>query len=385
MKIDDDKIGMKKAKKKPLPLLVRVVIVVVFFGVGLLLSQAYAATSIAPVPATAAVIKASSLGGGLVNAIISAIGASLLALFGFLKRQSSIAKNKKANKGGVAFLGAPDWSDRYKRAVESFNSDTPALASDTRTDGYLVAPKVAEKGYPVLMSKKNIAKYYAKINDLESSIQKTFNDQADKDRAKLLKGLCNKVLENLQALDDIGQIDNAILVEREDGRNEWSEHSNSDKAEAKLIEIYTALYSMVTDRAAILRNEIESIELPKTDPVKDELDALRFKGSLLLDTIRTTATSVNTESVFVLEKIISERLDEIWQEYKKAKEAYFEKDSDALDLSVLSATMKTDDIIKEVLSDIKAIYKDIDTSIKTSTEASAINNLLITKKYFNNR
>lgn len=242
------------------------------------------------------------------------------------------------------------------------------------------------KGYSVLKIKNGIAKHYAQINDLSATIERSILSEKSIERAADLNNLANRVLAGLQSLYELGQIDSFVILEPDaNGNKEVASYTHADRAEIKLSEINDAMRAIVIEEATKISNDIEGITLPSQSVLFVELERLKSEGERLLDIIKSQNTSVSSESVFVLEKITKERLDDLWNDYNIAKESVFEKNHDPLSLTNSSSNQNPDDIISEVFSDIRAIYKEVENSIKTSKESSAINKLLITKNYFNKR
>lgn len=243
------------------------------------------------------------------------------------------------------------------------------------------------KGYSVLKIKKDIAKHYAQINDLSSTIERSLLNKREIERAADLNVLANKVLAGLQSLYELGQIDSFVVLEPDaNGNKEVAYYTHADRAEIKLSEINDALRAIVIEEATKISKDIDSIALPKHSGFLVELEGLKSEGEKLLNIVKSQNTSVSSESIYVLEKITEERLDDLWSDYNNAKESMFEKSYDPLSLAVgSSSTQNPDDIISEVFGDIRAIYKEVENSIKTSKESTAINKLLITKNYFNKR
>jgi hypothetical protein len=244
------------------------------------------------------------------------------------------------------------------------------------------------KGYPVLKIKKGIAKHYAQINDLSSTIEHSLLNEKGIKRAADLNELANRVLASLQSLYELGQIDSFVILEPDaNGNKEIASYTHADRAEIKLSEINDALRAIVIEEATKISNDIDSIALPKQGVLFVELEKLKNEGERLLKIVKSQNTSVSSESIFVLEKITEERLDDLWDDYNNAKESMFEKSYDPLNLtgSTVRTSQNPDDIISEVFGDIRAIYKEVENSIRTSKESTAINKLLITKNYFNKR
>lgn len=229
----------------------------------------------------------------------------------------------------------------------------------------------------------NIGSSYSCISNSDEKAQKSSMSQKDKERSASLHVLAQNVLDHLVVIESLGQL-NTQEIFGTGGSQVYGDRTHKEKGEAKLKEIELAMFIIMSEHATKISNSIDEIKLPESYEIEDRLETVRSEGKRLLAILDSIDTPVSSESEFVLRKIVSERIDELWEGYIQAKESYFEKQFDALELRT-SKKANPDLAIKEALTDIEAIFKEVDTSIKTSRENKAIDRLMITKKYFNNR
>lgn len=224
---------------------------------------------------------------------------------------------------------------------------------------------------------------YNRIQDTNEKAQKSNMSQKNKDYSNSLVKLSNEVLDKLQSISDLGQANAQEIIEK-DGVKVYGEKTHKEKAEDKITEIEMALFILMSEHATNISNDIKSIKLPVSYEIENYLEEVRSEGERLLSLTNNSLTAISTEDEFVLEKIVNERLDELWNSYKHAKESYFERNAEALDLPE-KTKVNPDNTIKEALANIQTIFKAIDTSIKSDNEGAAYDDLLITKRYFDTR
>lgn len=235
-----------------------------------------------------------------------------------------------------------------------------------------------------LLSKYNqLNLSYTSVNEGNKKAQTTTMTQKDKQRSAQLLDLAQAVLNNLAIIESLGQTNTQEIIEV-DNTKMYGEKTHKDKAEAKMKEIELAMFVLMSEHATNISRDIDNITLPESYEIEDRVEAVRAEGERLLALIKERDTPISTESEFVLDKIVNQRINELWSDYTDAKESFFDEEVGMLDLS--TAKKENPDLaIKEALTDIEAIFKEVNTSIQTSKEARAINRLMITKNYFNNR
>ena len=243
--------------------------------------------------------------------------------------------------------------------------------------------KKAEEEYSLLKKHKSFGEVYHRIENSNEKAQASTMSDKDKARSNNLWELAQAVLENLKVLDSLGQVNSQEVIEK-DGVRQWGEKTHKEKAQAKIQEIELAMFALMSQHATKISNKIERIEIPKLYELEDLLETSRKEGERLLAIIQSQKTPISHESEFVLSKIVNERIDELWEDYKRAKESYFEKEVKELELGSTNK-INPDIVLKEALDDIGAIFKEVEVSIKSSREKKAIDSLMITKEYFNNR
>lgn len=243
--------------------------------------------------------------------------------------------------------------------------------------------KLTEAKEKLLKKHVRFGTSYKIITDGDDKAQSSSMSKRDKERSANLRVLAQTVLENLVIIESLGQINTQEIIGL-GGSQVYGEKTHKEKAEAKIKEIELAMFVLMSEHATKISNDIDDIKIPDSYDLEDRLEAVRFEGERLIGVLEGGDTSVSTESEFVLKKVVNERIDELWEGYKQAKESFFEKEVGIFDLGAKNK-VNPDLVIKEALTDIEAIFKEVDISIKTSRENKAIDSLMVTKKYFNNR
>lgn len=281
------------------------------------------------------------------------------------------------------------WFDGVKRMIEN-RFGAKVLAIDNAPMVLVTSPVTVEAdddlaSAKALLLKKHaqLGKSYSRISDSNEKAQKSGMSQKDKERSASLYVLARNVLDHLIIIESLGQLNTQEILGT--GSNQvYGEKTHKEKGEAKLKEIELAMFIVMSEHASKISSSIDEIKLPESYEIEDRLEAVRSEGERLLAILDSSDTPVSSESEFVLRKVVGERIDELWEGYIQAKESYFEKQVELLDLGS-TKKINPDLAIKEALTDIEAIFKEVDTSIKTSRENKAIDGLMITKSYFNNR
>ena len=235
------------------------------------------------------------------------------------------------------------------------------------------------QGYEFLRGHKKVQDAYLKVSKQAALMQGSLLSERDKERAAELNLVAGKVLFSLKTLNDIGGLNIDLNSDKYDDNNP----SPAMKAQKKMQEVLEQMNALAYKQADRIGSSIDSLTLPESHELQDEFEQLKIDGSALLSIIKYKDTAVSKESEFVLRKVVDTRLDEMWEEYSRGKSAFTPKETDGkLDLSKSNQGQTPDEIIREVFSLVRDMYADIENSIKTSKEETAIRDLLATKDYF---
>lgn len=172
-----------------------------------------------------------------------------------------IRQRKRKSIESKVFSAAPNWQARYERAIEDAGTSVAELEHPTNIDLVEPTPSIINR-YPVLKSKKQVADHYSSIQNLEKKIAKSSLNKHQKNRAIELKTMSEKVIINLQELQDIGQIDENVTITPNNIDQHLSQ-THTDRAENKLETILADMRSMIANQAIKLSNEIEDLKIPK--------------------------------------------------------------------------------------------------------------------------
>lgn len=195
--------------------------------------------------------------------VILGIGILGILLPSVILARLILRHKQRKYSASVPFSAAPNWQDRYKRAIE--NAGTTKAELERHVDINPVASTLPSNSkYPVLEHRKETAAHYLSIHNLEKTIKKSNISQHQKERASQLKALSEKVLANLQELQDIGQLDESSST------NQHSSQLHTARADKKLETILTDMNNIIADQAMKLSNEIDSLEIPDNSTIENQ-------------------------------------------------------------------------------------------------------------------
>lgn len=241
------------------------------------------------------------------------------------------------------------------------------------------AVNLKDDDYKFLEGHQAVREIYLKIATNADRISKSLLGARDKERAKILLDLANQILVSLKNLNDIGGLYTDLNSEKYNEQNP----SPVMKARTKIQEIQEQMDSLINKEAEKIGSQIDDLTLPVMHDLQDEFEQLKSDGIALLALVKHKDTAVSEESEFVLRKVVETRLDEMWEEYTKSKSVYVTKEAlGNLELSKGSREQSPDEIVEELFGIVRSMYAEIEESIKTSNEKSAISDLLATKDYF---
>lgn len=273
-------------------------------------------------------------------------------------------------------------NDKQERLLEIENMklrNSRSIPFMNQADGLPNTIDIDSGKYDFLKDHKATREAYIRVNKQAEVLQRSLLGERDKERAVELNKLAGKVVFSLKNLNDIGSLNIDLAGNTYNADNP----SPAMKAQGKMQEILGQMDALTYKQADRIGSSIDDLLMPASYELEDEFEKLKIDGSALLSIIKYKDTAVSKESEFVLRKVVETRLDEMWEEYSRGKNAFTSKAlSSEISLSKPSDTQTPDDIIKEVFVLVRGMYADIEKSIRTSKEDTAIRDLLATKDYF---
>lgn len=199
------------------------------------------------------------------------------------------------------------------------------------------------------------------INAVNKRIKKSDMSTIHKARANEIMMLTDKVVDTMRSMHSLGRLTAKDEV----------------MAVSKLSEFKSGLSSLIEKKADHLFSELDNIKMPDTYDKEDELEQLKIQGITLLDAVKKDPVFDTSENRYVLDKVVNERLDEVWQGYIAAKRVYNDGN--------ISGELNPDVVIDDIFSEIRRMYSDMNNDFHVGRQSSTISNLLANKNYFKQR
>lgn len=219
-------------------------------------------------------------------------------------------------------------------------------------------------GYP------NVKTAYSQVADLHSRIKNSDMSLILKHRADGLKVTVEKTISTLRSIDKVAPVT----------------ENNISNASNKLSDALKALSEIIESYQDAMNVEFDKIKISDTFEQQDELEQLRKEGQSLLNKIKNDASFDISEDKFRLDKIVNERLDQVWRDYTAAKRKYYVPASnEPLLITDQRSSQDPDAALNNVFLEIKSIYSDIELGVKTKQKETTMRNLMANKNYFESR
>lgn len=296
---------------------------------------------------------------GLVNLTYYIYKGKRLAL------QASFSEN-------IAIASSINPADFNKRNSRASNLPPPPMREQLLTEP---APKrrprmIYPDNYAFLDKYTDIKNSYLRVSNLYARIRNSDMSQMLKTRADELKASSERTIDTLRSLDKVAPA---------------TEKSVSE-AQSKLSAVIESLSGVIESYQSVMNAEFDSIKIPDTYEQQDELEKLRAEGKVLLARIQADSNFDVSEDKFRLDKIVNERLDQVWLDYTSAKSKYYKAASPkTLLITDQRASQDPDAALINVFTEIKSIYNDIEFTINSKQRDSAMSDLAANKNYFENR
>ncbi len=224
--------------------------------------------------------------------------------------------------------------------------------------------------YAFLIEYPDIKLSYSRVVNLHSRIKNSDMSLMLKHRADGLKATAEKTIDTLRSIHKVAPV---------------AENSISN-ASGKLSDAIKALSEIIESYQDAMNVEFDKIKISDTFQQQDELEHLRKEGLLLLDKIKNDASFDISEDKFRLDKIVNERLDQVWRDYTAAKLKYYAPaPNEALLITDQRSSQDPDAALNNVFLEIKSIYSDIELGVKTKQKEMTMTNLMANKNYFESR
>lgn len=209
---------------------------------------------------------------------------------------------------------------------------------------------------------------YNALQELNVTIRASAMSEVQKKRAEELSGLADKTIDNAKELSKLGVV--AVL--------------DIEKIEAKLDELTYALEAMLEKERRLISSRFDNITIPESYAKQDRLEQLREQGKALLLKIENNTEVDNIENKVILNKVVYERLDELWQNYEAAKNDISTSNNDVLRLG--SKVKDSPDIVlDDIFNSISTLYSDINSGFTGINNSKGMSDLLSSKNYFERR
>lgn len=211
---------------------------------------------------------------------------------------------------------------------------------------------------------------YSLVVDLHARIKDSDMSLVLKHRADSLKITAEKTIDTLRSIHKVAPV----------------AENNISNASSKLSSALKALSDIVESYQDAMNVEFDKIKISDTFEQQDELEQLRREGQALLNKINNDASFDISEDKFRLNKIVNERLDQVWRDYTAAKRKYYAPaPNETLLITDQRSSQDPDAALNNVFSEIKSIYSDIELGVKTKQKEITMTNLLANKNYFESR
>lgn len=281
-----------------------------------------------------------------------------------------------------------------RQKIQSYSSDNiPAATSIDRTvanrkpnrasqlappsfvDNEDLSDSLADKESPLgryafLDEYKDVKRQYARVINLYARVKNSDMSLMLKQRADGLKATAEKTLDTLRSICKLGPATPQNLMD----------------ANSKLSDVISALDDMIKGYQDDMAAEFDNIKISDTYKQQDELEKLRKEGQMLLSKIKNDSNFDISEDKFRLDKIVNERLDQVWRDYTTAKRKYYAPaPSGTLLVTDQRSSLDPDAALNNVFMEIKSIYSDIELGVKTQQKETSMRDLLANKNYFENR
>lgn len=246
--------------------------------------------------------------------------------------------------------------------------DSKDEVSDKATEPDYKSP--FPKNYAFLVEYPDIKRSYAKVVSLHARIKNSDMSLMLKHRADGLKSTAEKTIDTLRSIHKVTPV---------------AENSISN-ASGKLSDVTKALSEIIESYQEAMNVEFDKIKISDTFEQQDELEQLRKEGLLLLDKIKNDASFDISEDKFRLDKIVHERLDQVWRDYTAAKRKYYAPaPNEALLIADQRSSQDPDAALNNVFLEIRSIYSDIELGVKTKQKEMTMRDLMANKNYFESR
>ncbi|MGO3683455.1 MAG: hypothetical protein ACTJGV_01915 [Proteus vulgaris] len=277
----------------------------------------------------------------------------------------------------------------YVGSSTSYRDTKPKKVLDDRNE----RPVTKDRTYDFIKTYSSIDSHYSYIKDYYSKIQKSNASEADKNQADKLKNLAHKILDGLNELNVLGKIDGYEVADIE-GVTKYFKHT--DKASDKLNEIKKSLFNIIKSQTKIINETLNNITLPdaKIYEMQSEVIRLKNRGKSILDRLSLENDLVVSEDKLILSKIVNADLDELWLDLEnmQGNNSSLSTNNDGL-LSIYKANKdynlgsdnSAEEIVNDIISDIKKIFNDTENGVNTDQRNELVNSLLITRRYFASR
>lgn len=226
------------------------------------------------------------------------------------------------------------------------------------------------KNYAFLVEYPDLKRSYAQAVSLHARIKNSDMSLMLKHRADGLKATAEKTIDTLRSIHKVAPV---------------AENSISN-ASGKLSDVIKALSEIIESYQEAMNVEFDKIKISDTFEQQDELEQLRKEGLLLLEKIKNDASFDISEDKFRLDKIVNERLDQVWRDYTAAKRKYYAPaENEALLITDQRSSQDPDAALNNVFLEIKSIYSDIELGVKTKQKEMTMRDLMANKNYFESR
>lgn len=224
--------------------------------------------------------------------------------------------------------------------------------------------------YDFLAEYPDTALSYSQIVNLHSRIKNSDMSLLLKHRADGLKATAEKTIDTLCSIQKVAPVT----------------ESNISNASSKLSDVTKSLSEIIESYQDAMNDEFDKIKISDTFEQQDELEQLRREGQALLNKIKNDASFEISEDKFRLNKIVNERLDQVWRDYTAAKREYYAPaPNETLLITDQRSSQDPDAALNNVFLEIKSIYSDIELGVKTKQKEITMTNLMANKNYFESR
>lgn len=315
---------------------------------------------------------------GFLNVLLH-IGIALAPLFvviGLINLTHYIYIGKRQNKQTSFSENMPvatsiSSNDSQKRSNRASSLAPPPIRNSETDDLQPHRERVPFQAHlTFLNSYDGIKKNHARIVNLHARIKNSDMSAMLKTRADELKASSDKAIDALRSIDKVAP----------------ATDKNVSDANLKLVSVIDALSGVVEQYQEVMSSEFDNIKIPDTYKQQDELEKLRAEGRALLARIQNDSNFDTSEDRFRLDKIVNERLDQVWRDYTAAKRKHYAAPpSNRLLITDQRSSQDPDAALDTVFNEIKSIYSDIEIGVRSSQRDTTMKELMVNKNYFENR